>query len=417
MKPVDLALLRLRVDLDGASPPIWRRLDIRSDTPLSMVHSVLQAAFEWDDCHLYRFSIGGHPFDSMSTHFLCPYEVAEGDEGVPASDVRLGEVMAKPADTLRYLYDYGDSWEVTVLLEKVLSATATSPIATAIDGRRAAPPEDSGGAVDGKSLAKILDEPARFDHGELNAALQGPMIALPSAQVHPQLLAAANQLRDTAMGDDFAQRLLSLSDQPAEPAPDNAGDLLAAHQWFLDRAVTGIPLTTAGYLKPADVVAACEVLPAMLNWPGMNNREVQSLPLLDFRSSLQAVGLLRKRTGSLLLTKAGAAAQRDPSLLWQHLANHLIPAKADPFNTLATRILLLFAATSPDDPNGLADVATTLTELGWTHSDGTHLVSGDLRQLAAFSILANLADPTVAANRHNWLGPVAAALAHAALSN
>ncbi len=52
MKPVDLAIFRLRVDLDGAAPPIWRRLDIRSDAPLSVVHAVLQAAFDWEDCRV-----------------------------------------------------------------------------------------------------------------------------------------------------------------------------------------------------------------------------------------------------------------------------------------------------------------------------------------------------------------------------
>ena len=39
---------------------------------------------------------------------------------------------------------------------------------------------------------------------------------------------------------------------------------LRAHRWFLNRARDGgIPLTSAGYLKPADVVTTSEIVPAM----------------------------------------------------------------------------------------------------------------------------------------------------------
>src|SRR5262245_29936730 len=35
------AIYRIRVDLDHARPPIWRRLELRSDLPLDVVHQVL----------------------------------------------------------------------------------------------------------------------------------------------------------------------------------------------------------------------------------------------------------------------------------------------------------------------------------------------------------------------------------------
>lgn len=60
------AIYRVRVDLDGAAPPIWRRLDLRADLPLDMVHLVVQAAFGWENRHLYRFATGGGPFDDGS---------------------------------------------------------------------------------------------------------------------------------------------------------------------------------------------------------------------------------------------------------------------------------------------------------------------------------------------------------------
>ncbi|WP_264072478.1 plasmid pRiA4b ORF-3 family protein [Mycolicibacterium pulveris] len=50
----ELAVYRVRVDLDQARPPIWRRLDLRSDVTLDVPHQVLQAAFSWLDYHLHR---------------------------------------------------------------------------------------------------------------------------------------------------------------------------------------------------------------------------------------------------------------------------------------------------------------------------------------------------------------------------
>lgn len=133
----EAAVYRIRVDLDGARPAIWRSLDLRSDITLDVVHRALQASFAWFDYHLHRFSLGGGPFDPDSEWFLCPVDVAEGeDEGVPASEVRLDETLQETGDVLAYLYDYGDSWELTLRLEEVLPADESSPGAVCVDGRR-----------------------------------------------------------------------------------------------------------------------------------------------------------------------------------------------------------------------------------------------------------------------------------------
>jgi Plasmid pRiA4b ORF-3-like protein len=48
----DAAIFRVRVDLEHATPPIWRRLDVRADIGLDVFHHVLQRAFGWTDSHL-----------------------------------------------------------------------------------------------------------------------------------------------------------------------------------------------------------------------------------------------------------------------------------------------------------------------------------------------------------------------------
>ena len=419
--PLDeIAIYRIRVDLDHAEPPIWRRLDLRSDLPLDVVHQVLQVAFDWTDSHLYRFSLGGHAFDRTSQPFLCPYDAEEGeldDEGgTPASEVRLDETLQDPGDVLNYLYDYGDSWELTLRLEEVLPAAPDSPTAVAVAGRRAAPPEDSGGGTDLASVALVVDDPAHFDLDELNRALRTPYFALRDHGVDQRLADLVNRLRYTHVGEDLTQRVVTVALDRTEPDPDEMGAALAAHRWFLDRAKgDGIELTPAGYLKPNDVEAASAVVPAMGGWIGKNNREINAGPLLEFRESLQAVGLLRKYKGKLLMTRAGAAAQRDPAKLWAHLAERLIPAKPGEFETVATLLLLAYTATSPGAPIPREQVAAALSELGWRHRDGRPLEGYEIYRLGAFNTLVNLADRRAKHDDRSWVSPSAAALSRAAL--
>ena len=57
----DVVSYRVRVDLNGTKPPLWRRLELASDLFLDQVHEVMQAAFGWTDSHLHQFGSGpGH---------------------------------------------------------------------------------------------------------------------------------------------------------------------------------------------------------------------------------------------------------------------------------------------------------------------------------------------------------------------
>ena len=232
----DTVSFRVRADLVGAKPPIWRRLDLRSSMTLDVLHEVLQAAFGWTDSHLHRFSIGGGGWDHDAQLFLCPFDVDEGeDDGVPASEVRLDEVVAEPGDSLHYLYDYGDNWQVVLRVEDVRIVGGLVPLAVCVDGRRAAPPEDSRG-LDGAELLEIQGDPARFDSSEVNEVLADLRFGLREAGVAASVISIIERLRYLPGGDrvDKAARTL------VDPQPDiSAGEVdaaLRAWTWFLRRA-------------------------------------------------------------------------------------------------------------------------------------------------------------------------------------
>src|SRR5690349_13293317 len=104
----DVVSYRVRADLNGTKPPLWRRLELASDLYLDQVHAVMQVAFGWTDSHLHQFGSGPTPCDPTTEHYLCPFQVEEGDPGVPEEDVRLDEVLTEPGDKLFYDYDFGD---------------------------------------------------------------------------------------------------------------------------------------------------------------------------------------------------------------------------------------------------------------------------------------------------------------------
>ncbi|KLO26482.1 hypothetical protein ABW16_19470 [Mycolicibacter heraklionensis] len=153
----------------------------------------------------------------------------------------------------------------------------------------------------------------------------------------------------------------------------------------------------------------------MSDWIGKHNREVQCYPLLRYREGMQSLGLLRKHKGTLLLTKAGIAAQRDTDRLWNHLAGRLIPKSAEKFETQATVLLLAYAAVSADSILPFDEIAALLAELGWRYSDGRSITESSLQHLLVYDVLINVTDQPVTRARRNIVSPAAAALAAKAL--
>jgi hypothetical protein len=61
------------------------------------------------------------------------------------------------------------------------------------------------------------------------------------------------------------------------------------------------------------VIEAAKIVPGMVIGSEPTTARCSAYPILNFRESLQSLGLLRKFKGTLLLTRAGRAARRDRS--------------------------------------------------------------------------------------------------------
>ena len=156
-------IYRLRIDLKGAKPPIWRRVEVHGDLTLAALHEVIQTVFEWEGYHLHVFETGFGDF-------------GDGDMDLGHGldcDVTVEQILAGPGAKLTYVYDYGDYWEHVVRVERTYPSDAEVHYPRCTGGRRAAPPEDCGGLWEyQESLREHGDAGADvFDREELNRRL------------------------------------------------------------------------------------------------------------------------------------------------------------------------------------------------------------------------------------------------------
>jgi hypothetical protein len=124
---------------------------VAEDTSLERLHGVLQAAFEWTDDHLHEFSL------VSGRGNLAPRVTNE-------AKLTVGGMLPSPKARLRYLYDFGDSWEHLIELEKVLPAEPAGQYPVCVAGERSAPPEDCGGIWGYYNMLEALQDEGHPEH-------------------------------------------------------------------------------------------------------------------------------------------------------------------------------------------------------------------------------------------------------------
>jgi hypothetical protein len=156
------ALYQLKVTLRDIRPPIWRRIQVWEDTPLSQLHTILQIVMGWEDYHLHEFVIGRRVYSVPD-----PDDAMNERKVFDESRVRLGEVVPRVGTEFAYLYDFGDSWEHDLILEVILLPETTAQYPTCIDGKRRTPPEDVGGVPGYEEYLAVLADPESEEHGNM----------------------------------------------------------------------------------------------------------------------------------------------------------------------------------------------------------------------------------------------------------
>ena len=154
---------QLRIALRGTKPPIWRRILVSPSMKLDRLHDVIQTVMGWEDCHLHMF-VKGRQHYSIPSPWDDDFRVPGTPRDLDERKYRISQVLKREKDWITYEYDFGDSWEHRVTLQKILPYDPSVRLPACISGKRRCPPEDSGGIWGYYENLEILKDPDAEDY-------------------------------------------------------------------------------------------------------------------------------------------------------------------------------------------------------------------------------------------------------------
>jgi hypothetical protein len=150
-------IYHLKISLEGIEPVIWRRLQVPGTANLGWLHAVIQVAMGWTNSHLHQFVVGKRLYSNPS-HDL--HEFEDDPRVLDENVATISEIACRAKSTFVYEYDFGDSWDHRIVVEKILEPDPTAAgFAQCLDGERACPPEDCGGVWGYADLCEIIMDP------------------------------------------------------------------------------------------------------------------------------------------------------------------------------------------------------------------------------------------------------------------
>lgn len=154
---------QIKVTLRDTKPAIWRRLLAPADMTLQRLHRVLQAVMGWEDCHLHEYEIDGERFGPPASDL---WEM-DGPRTRSERTTKLSQVMGWEGAKAKYTYDFGDSWEHLIVVEKILAPVTGLKYPVCVAGKLHGPPEDCGGVGGYYNLLETVGDPTHEDHAHL----------------------------------------------------------------------------------------------------------------------------------------------------------------------------------------------------------------------------------------------------------
>ena len=152
-------VFQLKITLNHIKPPIWRRVLVDSDIKLPDLHKIIQTVMGWTNSHLHQFIIGNQYYSLPSDESF--YKV------VDYRRIKLDSLFNTPKSNYIYEYDFGDGWEHSIVIEKILPRKKNTYYPICIDGKRSCPPEDCGGTFGYENLITIINNPEHEEYDEM----------------------------------------------------------------------------------------------------------------------------------------------------------------------------------------------------------------------------------------------------------
>jgi transcriptional regulator with XRE-family HTH domain len=181
---------RLRITLLDVAPDVWRLIDVPATYTFWDLHVAIQDAMGWLDCHLHMFRRAEDDADDHAWIGIPDVDGIEEERQVSGRETPIALWLGEVGDVVAYTYDFGDDWEHAVVLEAILPREPRVRLPReprvrlpreprvrlprCLDGARACPPEDCGGARGYAELLRILRDPRHREHAEMREWLGRP---------------------------------------------------------------------------------------------------------------------------------------------------------------------------------------------------------------------------------------------------
>ena len=151
--------------------PVWRRVLVREDINLGLLHAVIQVVMGWTNSHLHQFIIE----DMFYLNPRMGKDITFTD--IPYIDERktlLMDVVTRAGSEFEYEYDFGNSWMHSIFVEDIFTPEkANKHFAECIGGEKASPPEDCCGPWEYEEFLDILQDPGHEEYENIMESLGG----------------------------------------------------------------------------------------------------------------------------------------------------------------------------------------------------------------------------------------------------
>jgi hypothetical protein len=156
------AIYQFKVTLKESDPPIWRRIQV-PDCTLGELHEVLQVVMGWEDYHLHQFLVRGESYGTLEPEDAL-WDMEKHDE----EEMSIRQIVKMERKVrFTYEYDFGDSWQHEIVLEKMLEPEPKVKYPRCVEGAMACRPEDCGGVWGYSEFLEAIGNPKHESHEDM----------------------------------------------------------------------------------------------------------------------------------------------------------------------------------------------------------------------------------------------------------
>ncbi len=177
----------LLVTLDLEVYKATRRIIVPADLEFTRLHKVLQSVFNWEDYHLYDFSLFADNENQKAVRLVpSEYDLQYDEDAVLMKGHTLAEFFPW-CKAMRYTYDMGDNWKHEIQLVRVIDEyDKNSPYLLEASGQ--APPEDVGGVGGFVNFREIMLNPNHPEYKETKEWAKYWTTELGEWESHPKVI-------------------------------------------------------------------------------------------------------------------------------------------------------------------------------------------------------------------------------------